>query len=194
MNVHPSFTAMIPLSEKISLHTGIRAFSTIHQRGASIRETSSVPSLNNYAINTTSIIKASYFDVPLVLHYAINRQWSLGGGIQLSEFYRLNIREENQNYNLSNSVITTTTMQYSANAAQLTAPLNLNQKVIIKKTEARLMAEVTLHKSRWLFSAGYYYGIGKNIELKDASGQDNLYRNEYLKAGIEYQLWKNRRQ
>ncbi len=192
-NVHPSITVIIPLNGKLSLHTGIRAFSTLHQKGVSIRERelNNTTASGNYSVTTTSVIKASYFDLPLSVHYAISPQWHFGAGIQLSRFYKLRIREENENYDLNNSIVSATTMQYSASAGQLAASPSLHEKVTLKKTEARLMAEVSLLRSRWLFSAGYYYSTGKNIELKDAGG-DYLYRNEYVKFSVEYQLWKNR--
>lgn len=190
INIHPSFTAIIPLSNKFSLHTGIRAMSTIHQRGVAVKNEERVNILgSSYNINTTSIIKASYFDVPLTLHYSINRQWTIGGGVQVSRFYKLNIREEKENYDFNNRVISATAQQYSATASQISAS-PLQETVNIKRYDARLMAGVSFHNARWLFSAGYYYGTDKNIELKETSGQYHQYRNEYLKLGIEYQLYK----
>jgi len=191
INIHPSVTAIIPLSKKFSLHTGIHAMSTIHQRGVTVKNEERVNILGgtSYNINTTSIIKVSYFDVPLALHYSINHLWTIGGGIQLSKFYKLNIREEKKSYDFNNRVISTTAQQYFVNAGQMgVSPAQ--ETINIKRYDARLMAEVSLHKSRWLFSVGYYYGTKKNIKLKETSGQYHQYRNQYLKLGVEYQLHK----
>lgn len=193
INIHPALTVSIPLGKKISLHTGLRAISTLHQRGVNVKKEEWVNSTTanpvDYNINTTSIIKVSYFDVPLALHYSINRQWSIGAGVQLSRLYKIKIGEEKKGYDQNNTIVSATAQQFTVNASQMAAAFQ--EEVNVKRLESRLMAEITFHPSRWMFSAGYYYGIGKNIELKEAPGQYHQYRNEYLKVGIEYRLTKN---
>jgi hypothetical protein len=92
-----------PIYKKLSLHTGLWAFSTVRGKEASSKERELINNMNAsiyYNVTTTSVIKASYFDVPVTLHYAISPNWSVGSGLQVSKLYKLNIREQQESYGL----------------------------------------------------------------------------------------------
>jgi len=139
-----------------------------------------------YNINTKSIIKASYFDVPLTLHYSINKNWSVGSGLQLSKLYKVSIKEEKESFNYNNTLASASAYQY--NRSPMAAAAVFQKKVEIKKFEPRFIAETNFEQHRFLFSAGYYYGLGKTITVKDANNSSHEYRNEYFKLGIQYKI------
>ena len=189
INIHPGVALIMPLSKKLSLHTGLWAFSTVRGKEASSKERELVNNLGSsiyYNVNTTSIIKASYFDVPVTLHYAISPNWSVGSGLQLSKLYKLNIREQQESYDYNNTRFSATVQQYNSTPTQ--AAIVLQKKAEIKKYEPRFVAETCVREGKWLLSAGYYYGLGKTITLKDADNTTHQYRNEYLKLGIQYRI------
>jgi hypothetical protein len=188
-NIHPGITVIIPLSEKLSLHSGLWAFSTVHGKEVSTKEKELVNNVSGnlyYNINTTSIIKASYFDVPVTVHYSVNKNWSVGSGLQLSKLYKINIIEEKESFDYSNTLFSASVAQFNSTPTRAAAVFQ--KKVIIKKYEPRFIAETNFHHGKWLFSAGYYYGLGKTITLREVDNSTHQYRNEYFKFGIQYNL------
>jgi hypothetical protein len=189
LNIHPGITVIVPLSAKLSLHTGLWALSTIHGKEASTKEKELVNNLSSniyYNIKTTSIIKASYFDVPLTLHYSLNKNWSVGTGLQLSKLYKVNIKEQKQSFDYNNALYSATVQQFNSTPTQAAAVFQ--KKVDIKKFESRLVAETNFETGKFLFTGGYFYGLGKTISLKDAINSNHQYRNVYFKLGIQYQI------
>lgn len=188
-NIHPSVTVIIPLTQKLNLHAGIFAFSTIHGKEVSAEEKELVNNINSnvyYNINTTSIIKASYFDLPITLHYSINKNWSVGSGVQLSKLYKVSIKEEKESFDYNNTLYAASVAQYTATPVAASAAFQKN--VEIKKIEPRFVAEANLQQGHFLFSAGYYYSLDKSIILKDSYNSSRQYRNEYFKLGIQYRI------
>ena len=189
LNVHPGITVVLPLSAKLSLHSGLWAFSTIHGKEVITKEKELV---NNFAgnvyynINTTSIIKASYFDVPVMLHYSINKNWSVGSGLQFSKLYKVSIKEEKESFDYNNTLASASVSQY--NRTPMAAAAAFQKKVAIKKFEPRFVAEVNFEQNRFLFSAGYYYAPGKTITVQDGVNSKHEYRNEYFKLGVQYKI------
>lgn len=189
LNIHPSVTLIIPLTKKLNLHTGLSAFSTIRGREVSAKEKELVTNLNSnvsYNIKTTSIIKASYFDLPVTLHYSINKNWSVGSGIQLSKLYKVNIKEEKESFDYNNTLYSATVAQY--NASPMIARAAFQKKLEIKKIEPRFVAETNLYQGNFLFSAGFFYSLDKSIILKDGYNSSHQYRNEYFKLGVQYRI------
>ncbi|MEO8822004.1 MAG: outer membrane beta-barrel protein [Ginsengibacter sp.] len=188
-NIHPSVTVIIPLTPKLNLHTGLSAFSMIHGKEVSAKEKELVNNLSNnvyYNIKTTSIIKASYFDLPVTVHYSINKNWSVGSGIQLSRLYKVNIKEVKESFDYNNTLYSATVDQY--NATPMGARAAFQKKVEIKKMEPRFIAETNLQQGNFLFSAGFFYSLEKSIILKDGYNSSHQYRNEYFKLGIQYRI------
>jgi len=168
INIHPGFTVAIPLTKKLSLHSGLWAFSSVHGKEVSLKERELVNNINSnlyYNINTTTIIKASYFDVPVTLHYSIHKNWSVGSGLQLSRLYKISIREQKESFDYNNTLFSATVDQFNATPAR--AAIAFPRKVEINKFEPRFVAETNLQQGKWLFSAGYYYGLGKSVTLKE---------------------------
>jgi hypothetical protein len=189
INIHPGITVIVPLSHKLSLHTGLWALSTIHGKEASAKEKELVNNFNSniyYNIKTTSIIKASYFDIPLTLHYSIDKNWSVGTGLQLSKLYKVNIKEQKQSFDYNNTPYSTIVQQFNSTPARAAAAFQ--KKVEIKKFESRLVAETKFETGKFLFTGGYFYGLGKTISLKDAVNSSHQYRNVYFKLGIQYRI------
>jgi len=188
-NIHPAVTVIIPLTQKLNLHAGLSAFSTIHGKEVSAEEKELVNNINSnvyYSINTTSIIKASYFDLPITLHYSINKNWSVGSGIQLSKLYKVSIKEEKESFDYNNTLYSASVSQYTA--TPMAARAAFQKKVEIKKIEPRFVAEANLLQGHFLFSAGYYYSLEKSIILNDSYNTSRQYRNEYFKLGIQYRI------
>src|SRR6185437_928984 len=188
-NIHPSVTIIIPLTQKLNIHTGLSAFSTVHGKEVSAKEKEIVNNINSnvyYNINTTSIIKASYFDLPITLHYSINKNWSAGSGIQLSKLYKVSIKEEKESFDYNNTLYSASVAQYTTTPVAASAAFQ--KKVEIKKIEPRFVAEANLQQGHFLFSAGYYYSPDKSIILKDSYNSIRQYRNEYFKLGIQYRI------
>jgi hypothetical protein len=189
-NIHPGFTVVIPVTNKLSLHTGLWAFSTLHKKEASTKERELVNTINPYYnINTTSIVKASYFDLPLTLHYSINKNWSVGSGLELSKLYRINIKEKKESYNYNNLLVSSTVNMYNPTPGRAAAIFQ--KKVEVKNYEPRFVLETNFSYHNWLFSAGYHYGLDKTITLKDVYNASHHYRNEYFKCGVQYRIrWR----
>lgn len=189
-NIHPAITVVIPFSKKLSLHTGLSAFSTIHGKEVTAREKEVVNNISSnvfYNIKTTSLIKASYFDLPVTLHYGINDSWTIGAGVQLSKLNKVSIREEKESYDYNNTLNSATVDRYSA--SPMLAAAAFQKKLEIKKMEPRLIAETSLERGHFLFTAGYYYSLDKSIILKDSYNSSHQYRNEYFKLGIQYRIY-----
>jgi len=189
VNVHPGVTLIIPVSKRLSLHTGLWALSTIHGKEASAKEKEILNGYNTniyYNINTTSVIKASYFDVPVTLHYSFNKNWSVGTGLQLSKLYKVNIEEQKESYDYSNTLYSATVQQFNSTPTRAAAVFQ--RKLEIKKFETRYVAETNYQTGKFLLSAGYYYGLGKTISLKDAVNSDHQYRNVYFKLAVQYRI------
>jgi len=188
LNVHPEISIIIPVDKKLSIHTGLSAFSTVHGKEVSAKEKEIVNNFNSnvyYNINTTSIIKASYFDLPLTLHYALNEKWSIGSGLELAKLYKVNIKEEKQSYDYNNTLASATVSVYNSTPR---AAAVFERKLEIKKFEPRFVIETNCHIKDFLISAGYHYGLGKTITLKDSYNSTHQYRNEYFKLGIQYRI------
>ena len=189
LNVHPGITVIFPLSTKLSLHSGLWAFSTIHGKEVITKEKELVDNFAGnvyYNINTTSIIKASYFDVPVTLHYALNKNWSVGSGLQFSKLYKVSIKEEKESFDYNNTLASASVSQY--NRTPMAAAAAFQKKVEIKKFEPRFVAEANFEQNRFLFSAGYYYAPGKTITVQDGVNSKHEYRNEYFKFGMQYKI------
>jgi len=192
-NIHPSVTVIIPLNQKLSLHTGLSAFSTIHGKEVSASDKELVNNLSSnvyYNIKTTSIIKGSYFDLPVTLHYSINKNWSVGSGLQLSRLYKVNIKEVKESFDYNNTLYSASVAQY--NASPMGARAAFQKRVEIKKMEPRFIAETSLQQGHFLFSAGYYYSLDKSIILKDNYNSRHQYRNEYFKLGVQYRICRSK--
>jgi hypothetical protein len=190
LNIHPSVTLVIPLTQRLSLHSGLSAFSTIHGKEMSAKEKELVNSLSSnvyYNIKTTSIIKASYFDLPVTLHYSINKNWSVGSGVQLSRLYRVNIKEVKESFDYNNTLYSASVAQF--NATPMGARAAFQKHVEIKKMEPRFIAETNLQQGSFLFSAGFYYSLDKSIILYDGYNSSHQCRNEYFKLGIQYKIF-----
>jgi hypothetical protein len=190
-NIHPSLTLILPFNNKFSLHTGLYAMSTIHGKEVSTKEREMINNMSanlNYSINTTSIIKASYFDLPITFHYQFSENWSVGTGIQFSKLYKVNVKEQKESYDYNNRLFETTTNTYSSGPARISG--TFEKKVAIKSFEPRLVLETDFKKGDWLFSAGYFYGTEKSITLQQPNGTSQHYRNKYIKLGIQYRLGK----
>lgn len=188
-NIHPSVTVVIPLTQKLNLHTGLSAFSTIHGKEVSAKEKELMTNLSSnvyYNIKTTSIIKASYFNLPVTLHYSMNKNWSVGSGIQLSRLNKVSIKEVKESYDYNNTLYSATVDRY--NASPMIARAAFQKKIEIKKMEPRLIIETNLQQGPFLFSAGYYYSLDKSIILKDGYNSSHQYRNEYFKLGVQYKI------
>jgi len=188
LNVHPEISIIIPVNKKLSIHTGLSAFSTVHGKEVSAKEKEIVNNFNSnvyYNINTTSIIKASYFDLPLTLHYALNQNWSIGSGLELAKLYKVNIKEEKQSFDYNNTLASATVSVYNSTPR---AAAVFERKLEIKKFEPRFVIETNCHIKDFLISAGYHYGLGKTITLKDSYNSTHQYRNEYFKLGIQYRI------
>lgn len=191
VNVHPGVIFIIPLNQKLSIHTGLWLLSTIHGKEATASETqlmNNVASNLYYNVHTTSIVKASYFDLPVTINYSIDKNWSIGSGLQLSRLYRLSIKDQKENFDYNNTLYSATVAQYSSSPARAVAVFQ--KKATIKKYETRFVAEGLFRKKNFLFSAGYYYGLGKTIMVKNTNGTVQQYRNEYFKLGIQYKINK----
>ncbi len=190
LNIHPSVTLIVPLTKKLSLHTGLSAFSTIRGTEVSAKERELVNNLNSnvsYNIKTTSIIKASYFDLPVTLHYSVNKSWSVGTGIQLSKLNKVDIKEEKESFDYNNSLYSSTVAQF--NASPMIARAAFQEKLEIKKIEPRFVAEINLYQGNFLFSAGFCYSLDKSIILEDGYNSSHQYRNKYFKLGVQYRIW-----
>ena len=188
LNVHPEISMIIPLNKKLSIHTGLSAFSTVHGKEVSAKEKEIVNNFNSnvyYNINTTTIIKASYFDLPITLHYAFNENWSVGSGLELAKLYKVNIKEEKQSFDYNNTLASATVSVYNSTPR---AAAVFERKLEIKKFEPRFVIETNCRLKNFLISAGYHYGLGKTITLKDSYNSTHQYRNEYFKLGIQYRI------
>ena len=192
VNIHPGVTFIIPLHQKLTLHTGLWLLSTIHGKEVAASERQLMNNVAGnlyYDVRTTSIVKASYFDLPVTLNYSIDKNWSIGSGLQLSRLYRLSIKEQKENFDYNNTLYSASIAQYSSSPNRALAVFQ--NKATIKKYETRFVAEALFRKKQLLFSAGYYYGLGKTITVKNTNGTVQRYRNEYFKLGIQYKM--NRR-
>ena len=188
LNVHPEISVIIPVNKKLSIHTGLSAFSTVHGKEVSAKEKEIVNNFNSnvyYNINTTTIVKASYFDVPITLHYALNEKWSIGRGLEFAYLYKVNIKEEKQSFDYNNTLASATISVYNTTPR---AAAVFERKLEIKKFEPRFVIETNCHINHFLISAGYHYGLGKTITLKDSYNSTHQYRNEYFKLGIQYRI------
>lgn len=189
LNIHPAVTVIIPLTQKLNLHTGLSAFSTIHGKEVSTEEKELVNNINSnvyYSINTTSIIKTSYFDLPITLHYSINKNWSVGSGVQLSKLYKVSIKEEKESFDYNNTLNSASVAQFTTTV--MAARDAFQKKAEIKKIDPRFVAETNLQQGHFLFSAGFYYSLEKSIILNDSYNITHQYRNEYFKLGIQYRI------
>lgn len=189
INIHPGVSVIFPLTARLSLHSGLWALSTIHGKEVSAKEKELMNNISGnfyYDVRTTSIVKTSYFDVPLTLHYTINKNWSVGTGMQLSKLYKVNIREQKESYDYNNTLFSATTQQFNSSPTRAIAVFQ--KKVDIKKLETRFIVESNFETPRFLFSAGYYYGLGKTILVHDSYNSTEQYRNEYFKLGIQYRI------
>jgi len=190
VNIHPGVTLIVPVSKRLSVHTGLWALSTIHGKEVSAKEKEILNQYNTniyYNINTTTLIKASYFDLPVTLHYSCNKNWSIGTGFQLSKLYKVNIKEQKESYDYNNTLYAATVQQFNSTPAR--AAVAFQRKLDIKKFETRLIAETNYRTGKFLLSAGYYYGVKKTIWLKDAANSDHQYRNVYFKLGVQYRVY-----
>ena len=181
LNVHPEMSIVLPVNKKLSIHLGLSAFSTVHGKEVSAKEKEIVNNFNSnvyYNINTTTIVKASYFDLPITLHYALNKKWSVGSGLELAKLYKVNIKEEKQSFDYNNTLASATISVYNTTPR---AAAVFERKLEIKKFEPRFVIETNCHINHFLISAGYHYGLGKTITLKDSYNSTHQYRNEYFK-------------
>lgn len=193
LNIHPSIRIEIPLHKKLNLHSGLYAFSTIYSKEAKAEEKEEINNIGAnlfYKIKTTSVIKATYIDVPVTLHYQLSGNWSIGAGVLFSKLLQADVKEKEESFDYSNNLIDETTIRYNSNEPLLGA--SSPQKVDIKGFDPRISLEGNFKKGPWLFSAGYYYGLNKTITLQESNGDKIKYRNQYLKFGVQFLLNKKK--
>ena len=189
MNIHPSVRIVFPLNKKLSLNTGLYAFSSINAREASTEEKELVNNVNAnlyYTINKSSMLKARYFEIPVTLNYHLSKNWTAGAGVELSRLYQFNVKETEKNYDY-NENITATNVDRNITVGTLAAPA-IKDKISLKKWDPRMVLETTVKSGPLLFSAGYHYGLAPSISTDEANGTTNHFRNEYFKVGIQYQM------
>ena len=185
-NLHPSARFILPLNDKWSIQAGLYAMSSLHSKKVKVRERdmiNNLPANLMYEINTTSVIKARYFELPLTVNYHLSPKWQVGAGISLSYLHKADVIAQNERYDFSNSLINTTTVRYNGN--QFSPAAAYRQKISIKKTEPRLVIEAGYHCGPVLFTAGYHYAVQKGVVLEQAAGQTSSFRNQYLKLGVQ---------
>jgi hypothetical protein len=100
--------------------------------------------------------------------------------------YKVNIKEQKQSFDYNNALYSATVQQFNSTPTRAAAVFQ--KKVDIKKFESRLVAETNFETGKFLFTGGYFYGLGKTISLKDAINSNHQYRNVYFKLGIQYQI------
>jgi hypothetical protein len=98
----------------------------------------------------------------------------------------VNIKEQKQSFDYNNTPYSTIVQQFNSTPARAAAAFQ--KKVEIKKFESRLVAETKFETGKFLFTGGYFYGLGKTISLKDAVNSSHQYRNVYFKLGIQYRI------
>ena len=192
-NIHPSLRIEIPLNRNLNLHTGIYAFSAIHAREAHAEEKEVINNLSAnlfYKINTTSIIKAMYLDVPVAINYNLSENWSLGAGVLFSKLLRADVKEKEESFDYNDNLIETSTLRYNSNQTLMGA--SSPKKIDIKDFDPRISVEGNFKKDALLFSVGYYYGLNRTITLQESNGDKAKYRNQYLKFGVQYQ-WNKKK-
>ena len=185
-NLHPSARFILPLNDKWSIQAGLYAMSSLHSKKVKVREREMINNLSAnlmYEINTTSVIKARYFEMPLTVNYHLSPKWQVGAGISLAYLHKADVIAQNERYDFSNSLINTTTVRYNGN--QFSPAAAYRQKISIKKTEPRLVIEAGYRCGPVLFTAGYHYALQKGVALEHAAGQTSSFRNQHLKLGVQ---------
>ncbi len=189
INIHPSVRVIFPLNDKFSIQTGLYAFSSINAKEASAKEKELVNNINAnlyYKINTTNIVKAAYFDVPITINYKLSKNWTAGTGLEISRLHKFDVKEVEESYDYNENLTATSVERFvgiSTYGAQA-----LKNKITIKKWEPRLVLETTFKTGPLLLSAGYHYGLSSSITIKEPNGTTNHFKNEYFKVGVQYQL------
>lgn len=189
INIHPAVRVVFPLNKKLSLNTGVYAFSSINAREASSEEKELVNNVNAnlyYTINKASMLKASYFEIPVTLNYHLTKNWTAGAGLEISRLYQFNVKETEKSYDY-NENITATNIDRNITVGTLAAPAK-KDKISLKKWDPGLVLETTVKTGPLLFSAGYHYGLSPSITINEVNGSTNHFRNEYFKVGIQYQM------
>lgn len=190
ISIHPSARIILPLNEKFSIQTGLYAFSSINAKEASAKEKELVNNLNAnlyYKINTTNIVKAGYFDIPVTLNYHLSKSWTAGAGLEISRMYKSDVKEVEESYDYNENITATLIERYVSAASTFGSPA-LKNKITIKKWEPRFVLETTLKKGPFLFSAGYHFGPSPSITMKELNGGTNHFKNEYIKIGVQYKI------
>ncbi len=189
INIHPSLRIVFPLNKKLSLNTGLYAFSSITAREASTEEKELVNNVNAnlyYTLNKASILKASYFEIPVTLNYHLSKNWTAGTGLEISRLYQFNVKETEESYDY-NENITATNVDRNVTVGTLAAPAT-KDKISLNKWDPRLVLETTFKTGPLLFSAGYHYGLSPSISINEANGTINHFKNDYYKVGIQYRM------
>lgn len=189
INIHPSIRIVFPLSKKLSLNTGLSAFSSLKAQNATTEEKELVNDVNAnlyYTINKASILKASYFEVPVTINYHISRNWTAGAGLELSRLYQFKIKETEKTYDY-NENLTATNLDRNLIISTLAAPAK-KDKISLKKWNPGMVLETTFKTGSFLISAGYHYGLSPSITTVEANGTTKNFKNEYFKVGIQYQV------
>lgn len=189
INIHPSARIIFPLNQKLSIQTGLYAFSSIKSKEAMTKEKELVNNINAnlyYKINTTNIVKTVYFEVPVTVQYHLSKNWTAGGGLKISRLNTFDVKEVKESYDYNENITATSIERYVAMGT--TGTQALKNKLTIKKWEPGLVLETTYKKGPVLFSAGFHYGLSPSITIKNPNGITNHFKNDYFKLGVQYRI------
>ena len=189
INIHPAVRLVVPLNKKLSLHTGLYAFSSVNALEASTEKKELVNDVNAnlyYTINKASMMKASYFEVPVTLNYHLSTNFTAGAGVEISRLYQFSVKETEKEYDY-NENITATNLDRNITVSTLAAPAK-KDKISLEKWDPRMVIETTFKKGPLLFSAGYHFGFSTSVTTEETNGTTNHFKNDYFKVGIQYQI------
>ena len=138
-----------------------------------------------YRIRTTSVVKVGYFDLPIYLQYHLNRAWTIGGGVQISRLHRMQIQEQEDNFDYANNLTTTNSERFTSDATLFGG---YQEKIEASRWDTRLVFQTTYETGRLRFRAGYANGVKPSVIMLQRDGSKLKYRNTYFQAGIEWRL------
>jgi hypothetical protein len=188
-NVYPVVKYHVPVNEKISISAGVALQSPVAIKDLTVKEFIVLNDTANqvyFNVRSTSVKKITYLDLPVQVHYAINKKWSVSAGLQLSVLQESNSHSQNKSYDFMSNPAQQVTMPLWMTALQ--PYQTYMQEYELAKTNWRVLAGASYHFGKTAVTVQYQGSLSKNYSVKNFSGETTSTKLSVMTVGVSYKF------
>lgn len=177
-----------PLGDKLSISAGIAFNSPLAPKNFTVKEFMVLNDTTNqvyFTIRDNAIKKIVYLDLPVELHYAINKKWSVSAGVQLSISQEHSIDSKNTSYDFAADPTDRVPLIGMTGYQPYQA---YTQGYSIAKQNWRLLAGASYHFGKASIRVQYQGSLTNNYQVTDFNGEKMQGRLSLVTVGAFYKF------